>query len=155
MEHRQVYPQLARLNDRAVWPKTALWALAITADTCGKSTGGRGDFRQQERPTVFRSGSLTVWSKVIRSSETRQEIPHTLRNLTVQCRVHNSPPRVHVLTKINTVHVAFEIHYNIIFPSTPRSSKWVLSLRIPHKDPVRIFSSSSMHATFPRQSHLP
>ena len=31
-------------------------------------------------------------------------------------------------------HVLFEIHFNIIFPSTPKSSKW--SLRFSHQNPV-------------------
>ena len=127
MEHRQVYPQPAWLtDDKAVWPSTAMWALAITADTCGKSTGGRADFKQQERLNFFRSGSLTIWSNVTRSIKARQEILHILRNPTVHCRVHNSNPLVPVLSKMNTSHYhtwdSFEHHLRInsqVFQDSP------------------------------------
>ena len=67
MEHRQVSAQPAWLtDDKAVWSRTALWALAITADVCGGSTGGRTDFIQQDSPSALHSGSLTIRSKVIR-----------------------------------------------------------------------------------------
>jgi len=63
-----------------------------------------------------------------------QEIPHLLWNPKVHCRVHNSPPLVPILNQMHLVR-AFppyfsEIHSNIIFPSTSRTSEWSLPVII-------------------------
>ena len=50
------------------------------------------------------------------------------------------PPRFPILSQIDTVHTStfhfLKIRINIIFPSTPGSSKWPLSFRFPHQNSV-------------------
>ena len=70
-----------------------------------------------------------------------QEIPRISRNPKVHYRTHKRPPTVPILCPPNPVHIPtsylLEIHPNIIYPSTPRSPQWSLSLRFPHQDPIR------------------
>jgi len=56
-----------------------------------------------------------------------------LWNLNFHYPVHNSPSLVHILSQMHPVHnfpVYFhKTHFNIIFPSTPRSSEWALPFK--------------------------
>jgi len=77
-------------------------------------------------------------------------------NPIVQCRIHKSRLLVLILCQIKPIprlplSYFYKIDFNIISPSTFRSSKWGL---IPSGFPTRnlyVFCFSSMHATCPAQ----
>jgi len=69
-----------------------------------------------------------------------QKIPRILWNAEIHCPIHNSLPFVSILSLINRVHApshVLKIHFNIILPSTLRSSEWSLSLRFPYQSLTR------------------
>ena len=70
-----------------------------------------------------------------------QEIPRNLWYTKVHYSFRKSPPPVPCLSQIDPVHAPpshfSKIHFNIIIPFTPRSSKWPPSLRFSPLNPVR------------------
>jgi hypothetical protein len=81
-----------------------------------------------------------------------REFPRILWNPKLHYRIYNRPLPVSTKSHINSVPVSpshiFTVRFNIIFQSTLMSSKWPLSLRLPHQTPVWTYpvpSKSSLH----------
>ena len=101
---------------------------------------------------------LTPWSRVLLEKQTGSQpvkkIPAFYRNRRFITAVI-SAATVPILSQINPAFASsshfLKSHLNI-FPSTPRYSKWSLSLRFAHQNPVRIKLSFPHTCNTPRPS---
>ena len=71
-------------------------------------------------------------------------------------RIHKRPSTVGILSHINPVRVSppysLKVNFNIILPSKPRLSKWILFLRSSYQNPI-CTSPVSPTCDMPRPSH--
>ena len=78
----------------------------------------------------------------------KSSVSPILQNPNVHYLTHNRPPPVPTLSQIWLL----KIHFNIILPSKPSSSKWSLSIRSPNQN--RACTSPVLHTCqMPRPSH--
>jgi hypothetical protein len=85
--------------------------------------------------------------EILRRSASK-EILRLLWNQKIHYHVHNSPPRIPVLSQITPIHTLPphfpNMHFNIILPPTPRSSEWFLPFRLFNQHFFYKFILSSM-----------
>ena len=78
------------------------------------------------------TGQRASWGSS--TSQASLEFPHILWNPIFHYRVHKYPPLVCVTSQINSLYF-LNIYFNIL-PSTPRSSKFLFSIKFPHQNLV-------------------
>jgi hypothetical protein len=97
-------------------------------------------------------------SREANSHSASQEISRVLWNLNVHYRVHNSPPLIPILSKMNPVHTPPPYfpnnQFNIIFSSMPKSYTWFLTFVFSDENLISI-SRLSHVCYMRRQSHRP
>ena len=95
----------------------------------------------------------------MRSFSASQEIPRILWNPMVHYRVYKCPVSSRSQIKLVGWNVGspshfLKIHLKITFPCTPGSSKWSLSHRFPHQNPVHNSAANPHTSYMPSPPHF-
>ena len=100
---------------------------------------GRSDGRTDWPTPPKKVSELIQWNRISLKTLTVKKLPEFYGTRRYRERIHKVPPNVSNPSQINPVHVLasilFETHFNIIIPSTSRSSKWSPSFTFPHQHP--------------------
>jgi hypothetical protein len=116
------------------FPVTAVRSMRPCLWSCGRN--------MQQSDTYITKGYLTnfltspmgiVLGNIFRDSS---EIAPILCSPKVHYRIHTCHTAIRSIPRFPT---RFNIHFNVILPSVPRSSKWALSCRASHQTPVCVF----------------
>jgi hypothetical protein len=104
----------------------------------------------------WRTMTPTPWSIVLPEKLAGPQLVKEFHAFYGTWRFITSFTSIHHMSQIDSVHTSppyfLKIHFNIILPSTPRSSKWPLCLRSRQQNPVRTSPVSNTCHT-PRPSH--
>ena len=112
------------------------------------------DFSNRTRKTLCLTLGITAQPFLKANSlSVSKEIPRILWKLKVHYRVSSSPTPVLFMSQINAVHnhpfCFSKIHFNINFPSTPRSSYWSFPQVSPPKRACSPPSSDTCYMAHP------
>jgi hypothetical protein len=81
-----------------------------------------------------------------------------MNNIKFHYHVYRNSPSVPIRNQVTPVHALpfyfLNIYFNIVLPSVPWSSKWSLSSRLPHQNPVYIYSVSHTWHIFLEVQHV-
>ena len=85
-----------------------------------------------------------------------QEVPRILWNRRIHCRIQKCPQTVPILSHLDPFHIPtshiLKSRLNSFLPSTSGSSKWSLSIRFLHQNPVYTFHL--LHTCYMPPAHL-
>jgi hypothetical protein len=95
---------------------------------------GHSSKNKRPRISIYTDTPLFTCTENLTELSASQEIPCILRKPRVHYRVYKSRPPVHFMSQINPIHIPKphfpKINFNIILPSTSRSSESFLPVRL-------------------------
>ena len=112
----------------------------------------KSEYRPHGNPSILLAFWLTPCSRALLQKLIGPQLVKW--NPYIHYHIHKCPLLLPLLSQINPGHVPSQSHFSkthIISPSMPRSSKWPLSIVLPHQNPVS--TSLSHMCLMPHPSH--